>query len=317
MNCLKLDAAEINLLLREIEAELIDSRFWHGDEYGNWSPTDTERKEVLYRILDELQPVQLQKLADGIEEIGGHLKRDESIVADDVVPLFLFGSHLAKHKKVISEVGDSLSLLGVRLFIAHESIRPTADFQQEIRKSLNEVHGGLIFFHDGFGASPWCDQEVGWLIGRDVPYFTLKYGKKPPHGFVAKDQALSVTERTTHEKVIKEIVEWVTYDPDLKPRFIDSLLISLSRSNLFSTTDSLWRHLRLQQGLTQKQIDFLLSATQDNYQIHGAASRVGMYEDGRGDPYPRVIWKFVQSQTHFNAQSEAAVQYLKSFSDKK
>lgn len=315
--CLKLDASDLNLLLKSVGKDPIDSRFWHGEDYGHWAPTEVDRKELIYEVLEVMSAEQLRNFEMGLDTFLDASAMGEHFLSDDVIPLFLFGSHLDKHKKVVSEIGNRLLLLGVRLFIAHESIRPTADFQQEIRKSLSEVHGGLIFFHDDFGGSLWCDQEVGWLIGRKLPYFTLKFGKKPPHGFIAKDQALTVTERTTQEKVIQELVEWMSSDPVLSPRFIDSLLISISRSNLFSTTDSLWQHLRVQQDLSRRQIDYLLAATRENYQIHGAECRVGTYDDGRGSPYPKVIWNFVQSQAFFDASSEKSIQFRNRFPEVK
>jgi hypothetical protein len=308
-----LDASDINLILGSLNAELVDPETWHSNGYG-WELGRDEKKQLLYSILTTLGGVKLAELAETLQELSKEPNFLKPRAQEtQLVPLFLFASHLNKQRSLVSEIGDKLQLLGVRLFVAHESIKPTTDFQIEIQQNLASVHGAIFFLNDGFGSSAWCDQEVGWILGRGVPYYSLKFGSKAPHGFVARNQALTVGEKTSQERIINELVSWIANSDALRPRFIDSLIVALSQSNLFSATDTLWKHLRGYSGLSPAQIDFLLEATMQNNQIHGTNSRVGTPEEGKGRPYAEVIRKFVASQDNFNLESKVVEKFDRRF----
>lgn len=84
-------------------------------------------------------------------------------------PLFVFASHISAHKALVGEVAVALAVYGVYLFVANESIAVDAAWHEEIEKRLDRADAGVAFIHDGFQRSAWCDQEIGWLLGRHVP----------------------------------------------------------------------------------------------------------------------------------------------------
>lgn len=95
----------------------------------------------------------------------------------------LFFSHLATHKAVVSDVVTALSNFGIEAFVAHEDIEPTKEWQRVIEASLASCDAMVVFLHEGFRQSSWCDQEVGWVYGRQRPMLCLEFDSVP-HGFI-------------------------------------------------------------------------------------------------------------------------------------
>ncbi|WP_210247720.1 hypothetical protein, partial [Salinarimonas soli] len=72
----------------------------------------------------------------------------------------------------------------------------------------------VVFLHDGFGESKYCDQEVGWVMGRHRPILPLAYGTTMPHGFMSTIQAQKVGTRPTSQ-VAKDVMTWLIGNPAL------------------------------------------------------------------------------------------------------
>ena len=104
----------------------------------------------------------------------------------------VFLSHRASYRREVSEVKEALESRGLSCFVAHEDIRPSLTWQDEILKALNtmDVFVGFVTddFHQGGG---WPDQEVGYAHKREVHRVFVKLGKVDPAGMVATEQALS------------------------------------------------------------------------------------------------------------------------------
>jgi hypothetical protein len=94
-------------------------------------------------------------------------------VEPEAQPLFIFGSHLAAQRALVGAVGEQLSRYGIELFVAHDSIDHDALWQAEIEKALDRADAGLVFLHDGFSESAWCDQEVDGSWGGTCPSWHL------------------------------------------------------------------------------------------------------------------------------------------------
>ncbi|PBC51160.1 hypothetical protein CJ179_10400 [Rhodococcus sp. ACS1] len=204
-------------------------------------------------------------------------------------PLFVFASHLSKHKGLVHEVATALSTYGINLFVAHDSITVDAQWHDEIEKALNLADAGLAFLHDGFRASPWCDQEVGWLLGRHVPVMALKFDADP-YGPFGKHQA-QVIRNETPTIIAEDVVQRIRTKPELAPGLGASLVAALAISPSFAKTDAIWAHLRELRTMDPNQCAQLLEATKDNNQVHWASAPL----DG-GLPYPRVIVDFLRAQ---------------------
>lgn len=115
----------------------------------------------------------------------------------------LFISHLSVDKLKATRLRECLVPYSISGFVAHEDIHPTLEWQSEIERALYSMDSFIAVHTKGFSASHWCQQEVGFAIGRGMKVISLKMGEDPT-GFIGKHQALSRKDRTA-EQIAKEI----------------------------------------------------------------------------------------------------------------
>ncbi|WP_029137362.1 toll/interleukin-1 receptor domain-containing protein [Nakamurella lactea] len=149
--------------------------------------------------------------------------------------LRLFCSHLAAHKNVVGQVREELARFGVEGFVAHDSIEPSKEWAQVIEQGLADCDAMIVFLHDGFRESAWCDQEVGWVLGRQRPVLPLNYGIHP-YGFLGKYQD-QPCQNATSVQVAAFVLDWLIKTPSLHGRLSHGLV------NAFVTSGS-WNFTR-------------------------------------------------------------------------
>lgn len=203
--------------------------------------------------------------------------------------LFIFASHLTVNKRLVHEVSQELIKYGITLFVAHDSITVDAQWHDEIEKALDRADAGLVFLHQDFQGSAWCDQEVGWLLGRHVPVMALKFDIDP-YGPLGKHQAQAAM-NLSPRSIADNTVERIRAKSELSPALGASLVAAMSASRSFATTDAIWRYLRELRTLDANQCAQLLEATKENNQINWALSALDS-----GQPYKNVITTFLRQQ---------------------
>lgn len=114
-----------------------------------------------------------------------------------------FITHLSPQKAKAGALRAALEPLGISGFVAHTDIHPTKEWQLEIETALATCDVLIALIHPGFIESAWCDQEIGYALGRGVPVFTVKIGADP-HGFVSRFQAF-VGKGKTPEQIAEEL----------------------------------------------------------------------------------------------------------------
>lgn len=102
----------------------------------------------------------------------------------------LFISHVSASHALASQIATMLrDGFGIHAFVAHADIEPTADWQNEIEAALKSMDAMLALLTPGFSASLWCNQEVGWALGRGCLAISLRAGEDP-RGFVGRFQGV-------------------------------------------------------------------------------------------------------------------------------
>ncbi len=114
--------------------------------------------------------------------------------------LRIFISHSSEQKADASRIGDFLEEQGMSVFVAHEDIHPTWEWQREIEKALCTMDGFVALLTEDFKSSGWCSQELGFAVARAVPIFPVKMGKDP-YGFIGKIQVLSPKKRVVSKEI--------------------------------------------------------------------------------------------------------------------
>lgn len=114
----------------------------------------------------------------------------------------VFISHLSTHRNKTGEFKASLAEFGASGFVAHKDIRPTKEWEIEMKSALASMDCFVALMTEKFHESNWTDQEAGFAVARGVPIIAVNLGQVP-YGFLGKYQALTST--------------WGTLIPDIIP----------------------------------------------------------------------------------------------------
>ncbi len=112
----------------------------------------------------------------------------------------MFISHSSFDKVIGASIKSELEKYGIYGFLAHEDIEPAEPWQKVIRAALGEMHSLLALSSKNFNESHWCQQEVGYALGAQKPYFTIRLDE-PPRGFAGEIQALTLTDAGAEKAV--------------------------------------------------------------------------------------------------------------------
>lgn len=116
----------------------------------------------------------------------------------DATDFRLFISHVSKDKAVAHRLREALASYSIAGFVAHDDIEPTSAWEAEIERALWTMDAMVAVLTEGFSKSHWCQQEVGFALGRGAKVISFKWGEDPV-GFLSKDQALPRSSRTAEQ----------------------------------------------------------------------------------------------------------------------
>lgn len=140
-----------------------------------------------------------------------------------------FISHTSEDKTNAKRLRDALKKYNIDGFVAHEDIKPSEEWQEEIRKALNTMDFFISMHTKGFSKKIWCQQEVGFATARNVKMIPIKFDEDPD-GFIAKIQALLRSKKTARD-VAYEIVNILENDPKTKELYSEKIKPSVIESD--------------------------------------------------------------------------------------
>ncbi len=114
-----------------------------------------------------------------------------------------FLSYKTSDKKLAGEIASLLrSNYGVDVFLAHEQLKVSAQWREEILRNIDECDVLIALVTSKFRSSKWTDQEVGIAIGKKKRVVPLM-GVKSLHGFLETSQGLHIGDDP--DQVVKRI----------------------------------------------------------------------------------------------------------------
>jgi hypothetical protein len=155
----------------------------------------------------------------------------------------LFMSHVSAQKKNAKSLAKALEQFSIEVFVAHESIDVTDDWQTVIEAGLSTCDGLVAFLSPGFRESDWCDQEVGFAVERGVVIVPLGLGMNP-YGFIGKIQCLKLYDGQKMSEVAREIYEAVLKHPQSRTLMAQALLSRFEESESFDAVRTNIGYLR-------------------------------------------------------------------------
>jgi hypothetical protein len=126
--------------------------------------------------------------------------------------LKVFLSYHHNARKTARRLKASLNALGMDVFLAHEDLEPSAEWQKEILRALKNCDVFIPVLTRSFHASLWTDQETGIAVARRKVILPVRFSILP-YGFIGKFQALKA------QKDLQETCWKIAINLALKPVF--------------------------------------------------------------------------------------------------
>jgi hypothetical protein len=144
----------------------------------------------------------------------------------------VFLSYSAEDKVIAGRIKFLLERFGMEVFLAHEDIEPSSDWEDVIVEELKNCSVFIPILTENFSLSKWTDQETGFALAREIPIIPIDVGVKP-YGFISKYQAFALETKDIYKScvnIIRVILKKVT----LGEEFANSLLDVFGSSHSFN-----------------------------------------------------------------------------------
>ena len=147
----------------------------------------------------------------------------------------LFISHQTEDVALALALRESLSQWAVHAFVAHEDIEPGLEWETTLLQALRSCDALLALVSQNSHASPWCDQEVGFAMGRQRPVVALTLGTQQAYGLMARVQSLPSGDPDTLAVRVLDALRaagsTASLDRALAERYSESASFADTRSN--------------------------------------------------------------------------------------
>lgn len=144
----------------------------------------------------------------------------------------IFLSYSSQDKTIAGQIKWSLERFGFEVFLAHEDIEPSSEWQEAIIEQLRTCDVFIPILTNNFNSSHWTDQETGFALSRQIPIIPIDAGEKP-RGFIGKYQAFRLDMEHVYDSSVG-IVKIISTKLVLGKEFTNSLIETFAGSNSFA-----------------------------------------------------------------------------------
>jgi hypothetical protein len=174
----------------------------------------------------------------------------------------IFISHLTKDKISASNLKAALSDYGISCFVAHEDIEPTKLWATEIENALKTMHCLCAIITPEFSSSKWCDQEVGYALGRNILVIPIRKGCDP-YGLLGKIQGVQSNGKSAN-KLAKEIFHILCANKFSQKTYLKTLAGLLLNSKNSNEASKWLDVIRSVKSIDSEIVEFMHSNYQTN-----------------------------------------------------
>lgn len=175
----------------------------------------------------------------------------------------MFISHVSAHKKSAGNLKIALAEYGISAFVAHIDIEPTREWQEEILAALWSMDALCAILTDDFNNSKWCDQEVGFGLGRNVLCIPIRHGIDP-YGILGRQQGTQ--QLNDAREVAKQVSKLLCSNEKTRDKYI-SVLSGLFLNAPSSEIALKWLGvLRQVETLNKEDVNYIRTHISDSYE---------------------------------------------------
>lgn len=236
--------------------------------------TDSFDKEFYAINLDTVKIVSISNPSNISED-----EADESVKKPiwkkDYFRVFI--SHSSKNTHQISEYEDimhnfinNLSYYGMDAFYSNRDIGVPENWQNVIEERLNTMDTLIAFISKNNIKSHWCDQEIGWALGRGILIIPIKLDETNPYGFINKMQAYNDGFSNKSSRLVKDIVDKLTKNKKTRDNIFKTILNKFCHSGSFNMSKDLVHYICQYDDYNLQEKQKILEACKKNHQISGS-----------------------------------------------
>lgn len=184
----------------------------------------------------------------------------------------IFISYSSKEKKLAGAFAKFLAEFNFDVFLAHNDIEPSKEWEEEIVEQLKNSHVFVPIITENFKSSNWADQESGIAFIQGLKIIPINV-QLHPYGFLGRYQSLQLKTITIEsvQEACNKILEilrlegkWISImrRGDIS-RFINSQNFNSARKNL--------KNISSFNDLSKEEAYEIINGAVSNDQIYGAA----------------------------------------------
>jgi hypothetical protein len=184
------------------------------------------------------------------------------------MPLRVFVSHSSKDKILANRIKKCIERFGLEVFVAHDDIKPSEEWQEKIRKELKRAHVFIAILTKAFRKSLWTDQEFGIALTSRAMILPLQVDLLP-YGFMSKHQAHRLHLNDIDSSCLELTLKTIDTKHSIKPTFRRWLIHSLIHSEDFKTSIECSKLLNQLKSINARQANEIIGGVCDNDQVYG------------------------------------------------
>ncbi|OLO52500.1 hypothetical protein BKH30_06355 [Actinomyces oris] len=185
--------------------------------------------------------------------------------------VFLSYNETKMGEQTAAGLKTALSAAHIDAIMARHSITPGAKWEPTIRNYLEESSALICVATSGYSTRPWCQQEVGWALGRHVPILWIQYEpNEKPCGFLASQQALMPDNADSHSEVATSVATWLANNSNTRDDMAETLLNALENVETYDESRHVAKLLAKLNWLTTDEWSRIEKAAANNDQVRDA-----------------------------------------------
>jgi hypothetical protein len=230
-----------------------------------------------------------------------------------------FFSYSHHDRKLAGKIKAQLEPYGIDAFLAHESVQPSFQWQNEIVHQLTICRVFITLLTRRFYGSHWTQQEVGIAFGRgsDRPIMVPINAGRKPVGFLSAYQAIRLDPSRVDEpfpraqlgvrrigpsymedRILRVVKSIASHSPGLARKIRDYLIERIAEVTTFDKAGWLLWAISKVDGLTPAQMNTLVSKATKNDQVYSSHSAhpyiQQLMTDHKQDIKKSVLRKFAE-----------------------
>jgi hypothetical protein len=181
-----------------------------------------------------------------------------------MIKVFLSYHHNAR--KTASRVKGFLSAFGMDVFLAHEDLEPSVEWQKEILQTLKKCDVFVPLLTRSFHSSLWTDQETGIAVARGKLILPVRFNVVP-YGFIGKFQALKA--RQDLDETCLRIALNIASKPVFRETVTEGAITAFLESRSFEESARCAKVLPKFEPFSVAHLNRIVEGSAKNSQIYG------------------------------------------------